>query len=142
VLAISKKLQAWLVKVMPMYEQLQADRAKYKGNPNARAKLAALDQELNLNPDLATLHTLVAEYKMKVVQAWLAYGIVTIPVKVIELFVSFGKKHGARWGGEYEKSKDVMHLELLELASPTSLGRRGQSGRRRPVKGLEDPYRM
>ena len=142
VLAISRKLQAWLTKFMPMYEQLQADRAKYKGDASAKVKLAALDQELKANPDLAALHTLVAEYKMKVVQAWLAYGIVTIPVKVIELFVSLGKKHGARWGGEYERSKDVMHLELLELVSPTSLGRRGQSGRRRPVKGLEDLYRI
>lgn len=141
VLRISRKLQDWLVKFMPMYEQLQADRAKYKSDPNAKAKLALLDQELKANPDMAALHTLVVEYKMKTVQAWQAYGIVTIPLSVIELFASLGKKHGARWGGEYEKSKDVMHLELLELVSPTSLGRRGQSGRRRPVKGLEDLYR-
>lgn len=138
---ISRKLQDWLAKYLPMYEQLQADRARYKGDPKGKAKLATLDQELKANPDLAALDTLVVEYTMKTVQAWLAYGIVTIPLRVIELFVSLGKKHGARWGGEYEKTKDVMHLELLELVSPTSLGRRGQSGRRRPVKGLEDLYR-
>lgn len=141
VVRISRKLQDWLAKFMPMYQQLQADRAKYKGDANAKAKLAALDQELQANPDLAALHTLVVEYSMKTVQAWQAYGIVTIPLRVIELFLSLGKKHGARWGGEYERTKDVMHLELLELASPASLGRRGQAGRRRPVKGLEDLYR-
>lgn len=141
VVRISRKLQDWLAKFMPMYEQLQDDRATSKGDPKAKTKLALLDQELKTNPDLAALHALVVEYKMKVVQTWQAYGIVTIPLRVIELFVSLVKKSSARWGGEYEKTKDVMHLELLELVSPTSLGRRGQSGRRRPVKGLEDLYR-
>lgn len=141
VVRMSRKLQDWLAKFMPMYEQLQDDRAKCQDDPTAKAKLALLDQELKANPDLAALHTLVVEYTMKVVRAWQAYGIVTIPFRVIELFVSLGKQSSARWGGEYEKTKDVMHLELLELVSPTSLGRRGQSGRRRPVKGLEDLYR-
>jgi hypothetical protein len=139
--AFSGKLQAWLRKWMPKYEQLQTDRIKYKNDPTAKQKLSMIENEIITNPDLAALNTLINEYKKPTVQAWQAYGIITIPPEIIESFVKLGQKNGARWGGEYAESKDFMHLELLRIASPTSPARPHGPGRRPPVNGLEDLVR-
>ncbi|GAA4255907.1 hypothetical protein [Dactylosporangium darangshiense] len=100
--------------------------------------MAALDREIRDDPDLAAVRVLIAEYTRKVLDQWRAYGIITIPPEVVESFVRNGTANGARWGGEHERSKDIMHLELLRLASPDSQGRAGRSGRRPPVTGLRD----
>jgi hypothetical protein len=141
VVQASRKLQAWLAKFLPLYEQLEEDRAKYLKDPSKKGQVTVIDNELIANPDLAALKTLIQEYSKVKVQGWQAYGIVTIPVKIIELFVSLGRKNRPRWGGEYERTKDVMHLELLELASPESLGRSHGPGRRLPRNGLDDLIR-
>src|SRR5207249_3882045 len=83
---LSLKLKEWLSKFMPMYEQLEADRAKDKSDPNSKRKVVAIDSKLNTDPDLSALKTLIAEYTKPTVQAWLAYGIITVPAEVIELF--------------------------------------------------------
>jgi hypothetical protein len=91
--------------------------------------------------DLAALNTLIVEYARPTVDAWRAYGIVSIPAEIVEAFVALGKGGAARWGGEYEHTKDVMHLELLRLVAKDSLGRPGAAGRRAPVSGLDDLVR-
>jgi hypothetical protein len=139
--AMSDRLKKWLKIWMPKYEHLEADRNKYKSDPREKQKLAALDRELIDNPDLSALNSLIAEYTKPTVQAWQAYGIVTIPVEIIDLFVSLGRKNGARWGGEYEDTKDIMHLELLHLTSHKRLAPPPGPVRRRAVNGLEDLIR-
>jgi hypothetical protein len=129
----SEKLKVWLNKFMPMYEQLQDERAKLRSDINRKKKIAALDRELLNNLDLAALVTLITEYEKPRVQMWQAYGIVTIPQEIIESFVALGRKNGARWGGGYENTKDIMHLELLQLASGKSI-----APSRGPIKGFLD----
>lgn len=138
---VSATLKVWLNKWLPKYDQLQSDRASYKKDPKAKEKVAAIDKELKADLDLAALHMLIVEYERLAVDAWRVYGIVSIPVEVIEAFVALGKGNAARWGGGYEHTKDVMHLELLRLDAKDSLGRPGAAGRRAPVSGLDDLVR-
>jgi hypothetical protein len=138
---MSARLKAWLNEWMPKYQQLQEERATARRDPNGKQKLAAIDRELAANPDLAALVALIGEYKLATVQSWRAYGIVTIPPEIIAAFKKAGQKNGARWGGQYEQTKDIMHLELLYLADPRSLAKPGGPGRRRPMAGFDDLVR-
>ncbi len=140
--AASKKLQLWLNQFMPKLEQFESERSKLKGDKKAKEKVAAMDGKMKSDPDLAALSTLISEFTKPTIEAWRAYGIITIPKEVVEQFVELGRPNWARWGGEYEDTKDIMHLELLQLASPDSPGRPGGPGRRRPVKGLDDLYSL
>lgn len=138
---VSETLKAWLGKWLPKYDQLQSDRSTYKKDPKAKEKVAEIDKELKSDPDLAALNTLIVEYNRATVDSWRAYGIVSIPAEIVEAFVTLGKANAARWGGEYEHTKDVMHLELLKLDAKGSLGRPGAAGRRKPVSGFADLVR-
>jgi hypothetical protein len=121
---------------MPRYDQLQADRRDARAKKDDR-KLAALNRDAAAKPDLAALQTLIDEYGIKTVQSWRAYGIVTIPKEIVKAFLRLGKKNGARWGGQYEDTKDIMHLELQWLG-PGSLSRPSGPGRRSVVVGFND----
>jgi hypothetical protein len=135
---MSKHLMEWLNKWMPKYDQLQEDRRNARAKKDDQ-KLAAL-REAAAKPELAALQTLIDEYKIKTVQSWRAYGIVTIPKDIVKAFLRLGKKNGARWGGQYEDTKDIMHLELQWLG-PGSLSRPGGPGRRKAVSGFDDLVR-
>jgi hypothetical protein len=137
---ISNKLIAWLKKFMSRYEQLHEEMAKVKNDPKQKKKYEELQKELTRDPDLSALDTLIRIYSKETVLTWLAYGILSIPRDVTEAFLRLGHENAARWGGEYEGSKDNMHLELLELADPKSPGRRNGPGRRKAVDGIEDLY--
>jgi len=114
---------------------LRADAAK---DPKGKEKVASIDKQIRSDPDLSAVSVLVNEFTLKTVDAWKAYGIVTIPVEIIKSFMTVGKQNGARWGGKYDNTKDIMHLELLQLVAKDSLARPGGPGRRRPVSGFDD----
>ena len=103
-------------------------------------KAAELRKELERDKDLAALDTLIRIYSRPTIDTWKAYGIITIPPEVIDAFLTIGQANHARWGGEYERSKDTMHLELLQLADPKSEGRPNGKGHIKPVNGLDDLY--
>jgi hypothetical protein len=135
---MSDRLKKWLDEWLPKYEQLQKDRTAARKDPNGKQRVFAIDTELKANLDLAALVALIDEYTLPTVQSWQIYGIGTIPPEIIEAFETLGRKNGARWGGRYEESKDVMHLELLYLAGKQSPD---APGRRKPVTGFEDLVR-
>ena len=134
--AMSKRLMTWLNEWMPKYKLLEEDRRAARAKKDER-KLAALSREITANPDLAALQTLIDEYTRKTVDSWQAYGIVTIPKEIVKAFLRLGKKNGARWGGQYEDTKDIMHLELQWLGQG-SPSRPGGPGRRKAVVGFDD----
>src|SRR6185312_3827437 len=113
---------------LPRYDQLQEEIGKADKDPKQKARAAELRKELERDKDLAALDTLIRIYSRPTVDTWRAYGIITIPPEVIESFLTIGQSNGARWGGEYEQSKDNMHLELLQLADPKSQGRPNGKG--------------
>jgi hypothetical protein len=135
-LAASRRLQRWLGVNLPKYDLAQAAiaqvrAAKTKAEREAAASRAKpLEAELAKNPDLAALKVLIDAYGDADVRDWEKRGIVTIPPEVIGAFKIAGKHLGARWGGEYEHSKDIMHLEAI----PTVALRRPRS----PVQGIDD----
>ena len=89
--------------------------------------------------DLAALDTLIRIYSRPTVDTWRAYGIITIPPEVIESFLTIGQLNGARWGGEYERSKDTCISSCCN--SPTQSHKVAQRERaQQPVSGLEDLY--
>jgi hypothetical protein len=132
VAAASKKLQAWLNEWLPKYHLLLDDRKRLANDKKQKAAVAALDREIRDNPDLKALHTLMTEYKPSTVEQWRTYGIITIAPEIIERFVGFGVRNKARWGGEYEGTKDIMHLELRQVVAKTT--------RRAPVSSMTDLY--
>jgi len=107
-------------------------------DPKGKQKVASIDQQIRSDKDLSAVAILVKEYSLPTVQSWQAHGIVTIPPQVIEAFLSVGGQNGARWGGQYDNTKDIMHLELQKLVREDSLARSGGPGLRRPVSGFDD----
>ena len=115
--------------------RLRADAAR---DQKGKEKVASIDRQIRSDKDLSAVATLVREYSLPTVQSWAAYGIMTIPPQVIQAFLDAGRPHGARWGGQYDNTKDLMHLELLRLVRDDSLARPGRSGLRRAVPGFDD----
>lgn len=138
VAAMSVRLQEWLNEWLPQYEQLVRLRTDAAKDPKGKEKVVSIDNQIRSDPDLSALATLISEYTRDTVLAWKAYGIVTIPSAVIKAFIAAGRQNGARWGGQYDNTKDIMHLELLRLAGKDSLARPGGPGRRPPVAGFDD----
>jgi hypothetical protein len=135
----SKKLMAWLAKLMPEYDAIEEERKRArKAKAGEKEKLAELDRKVRDSRDLSALKILIDEYTRRKVEQWRVYGIVTLRPEIVESFVRGGAKNRARWGGQYESRKDIMHLELLQLADPKSEGRAGRSGRRDAVMGFSD----
>jgi len=132
---ISDSLKKWLSATLLQYDQLVTQRDQYRKERNRVREIAALDAELKNNPDLAALGIMIHDYERRIVDAWKIYGIITIDKEIIDIFSRLGTREGARWGGEYRDTKDVMHLELLPK----------WPGRRPPVRGfadLMDPTRL
>jgi hypothetical protein len=121
-LEAAQRLQRWLRENLAKYDAVQAARAevraaKTKAERDAAASRAKpLEAELSKNPDLAALMVLIDPqkgYGEAKVRAWAREGIVTIPPQVIDAFRTAGRRFGARWGGEYQHSKDIMHIEVI-----------------------------
>jgi hypothetical protein len=127
---IGLRLRAWLAIWLPQYEALLDARARSRrGSAKDRAaasrEAASLQRDISLNPAAADLHaldTLVRNHGIATVRVW-QQGLGTIPPEVVDVFRQLGMKYGARWGTEYEKSKDIMHLELqAAVALPKAAG--------------------
>jgi hypothetical protein len=128
---VSERLKPWLAHWLPLYEPLveAKERARHARTAKERAesqKVAAeLQNDIDKNPasaDLRALDIMVRNHGIAEVRAW-QRGISTIDPNVIEMFRRLGYSYGARWGAEYEQSKDVMHLELLApVALPKASG--------------------
>jgi hypothetical protein len=138
-LAASQRLQRWLGVNLPKYDLVQAARAQVRAAKTkaerdaAAARAKPLETELSKNPDLAALVVLMDPekgYGEATVRDWEKRGIITIPPQVIDAFRIAGKRFGARWGGEYQHSKDIMHLEVI----PERTMKRPRS----PVQGIDD----
>jgi hypothetical protein len=138
---MSDHLKTWLTEWLPKYKEWREQRGAAARERDGKKKVQALDDERKNNLDLNAVAVLVDEYRLEVVEAWLVYGIVTIPPEIIESFLKIGRNNGARWGGQYDNTKDIMHLELLKLVSPDSMARAGRPGRRAPVSGFADLIR-
>jgi hypothetical protein len=138
VAAISKRLQEWLNLWLPQYEQLMRSRADAVKDPEGKQKAASIDRQIGSDQDLSAVAVLVREYSLATVKSWQAGGIGTIPPLVIQAFLEAGSPNGARWGGQYDNSKDFMHFELLKLVGKDSLARPGRPGLRKPVPGFDD----
>jgi len=138
VAAMSARLQEWLKNWLHQYEELARQRAEALKDPRGKEKVASIDKQIRSDEDLNAVATLVKEYTLRTVQSWQAYGIVTIPPEIIKAFLNVGSRNGARWGGQYDNTKDIMHLELLRLVRPDSLARPGAPGLRKPVYGFDD----
>lgn len=134
---LSNKLREWLDMYLPKLEQLEKERSDLKKDPAKKDGAAAIEKQLSTDPDLVALQTLIKAYGGPTVRAWRAYGIVTIPREVIESFMKLGRSKGARWGGEYEHTKDVMHLELLKF-DPGKDEWPNKPRKRNPVQGFDD----
>lgn len=116
----------------PGTQPTRADRAGPGGRPPGGRRAAELQREIRLNPaaeDLRALDTLARNHGLETVRAW-QRGLGTIHPKVIDMFRELGYRQGARWGTEYAKSKDIMHLELL---APLTLSK----GPARPMDMLD-----
>jgi hypothetical protein len=133
---VSKTLMEWLNRVLPAYELHQSKMEEAKRDPKRKDEYQKLSKDWKDNKDFQALDTLIRVYTKKKVQIWRAYGILSIPREVIKAFVALGQKDGAGWGGEYEKSKDNMHLEM----DPKAVGRAKDAVRKQTVSGLDDLY--
>jgi hypothetical protein len=119
----SARLKAWLATALPAWETgraglrgLQATLAAAKTAADRRqaaADLKAAQAAFDADPDRHGVDVLVRAYTERTVRGWAAYGIQTIPKELVEEFKKLGAAFGARWGGEYDTTKDGMHLELL-----------------------------
>ena len=128
---VSERLKTWLAYWLPLYEPLvEAKERARKGRTakeraEARKVAADLQRDINQNPaaaDLRALDTMVKNHGVAVVRGW-QHGIGTIDPRVIDMFKQLGYGYGARSGNEYEKSKDIMHIELLPpLVLPKAAG--------------------
>jgi len=128
---ISLRLRAWLAIWLPQYEALldarqRSQRGSAKERAAASREAASLQRDIALNPaaaDLRALDTLVRNHGIATVRSW-QQGLGTIPPEVVDVFRQLGTEYGARRGTEYEKSKDLMHLELqAPIALPKAAGR-------------------
>lgn len=135
---MSSRLQDWLHTWLPQYERLARLRADAAKDPKGKQKVDSIDKQIRSSQDLSAVAVLVKEYSLPTVQSWAANGIVTIPPQVIDAFLVAGRPNGARWGGQYDNTKDFMHLELLKLVREDSLARPGRPGLRRAVAGFDD----
>lgn len=127
---VGLRLRAWLAIWLPEYDVLLDARTRSRHGPAreraaASREAASLQREISLNPaaaDLRALDTLVQNHGIATVRAW-QQGLGTIPPEIVDVFRQLGMKYGARWGTEYEKSKDIMHLELqAPVALPKAAG--------------------
>jgi hypothetical protein len=120
--AASDRLKGWIATIRPRWQtaasglgasRMNARRAKGAAAKRTTAETAAqAEKAFSGDPDLVAYDTLVREYTERVLDEWGAYGIQTIPPDLVQSFLRVGAAAGARWGGEYESSKDAMHLEL------------------------------
>jgi hypothetical protein len=128
---ISRLLQPWLAQWLPLYEPLVDAKSRARKartaeeRAEARRTAADLQNDIDKNPaagDLRALDTLVRNHGIDEVRLW-QRGFATIDPDVIEVFRQVGAMYQARWGAEYEASKDVMHLELNPgLVLPNAAG--------------------
>ena len=127
---ISERLKPWLERWLPAYEEYlktkeASTRARSRTERKSASQAAAqMREDFRENPasaDLRALDTLVTNHGIAEVRAWAKRGIVSVDPDVVEMFRQLGYRLGARWGAEYQESKDVMHLELdapIALAKP------------------------
>ncbi|GGO83289.1 hypothetical protein [Nonomuraea cavernae] len=118
VAAASERLKVWLRRLLPAYHdeeimRADLDRALKKASTRAaaRAKLKELDEQVSGDPDRAALKVLVDAYGITRVRGWADHGVITIPAAVVHAWE--GAHPLCRWGGNYQHSKDMMHLEVL-----------------------------
>jgi hypothetical protein len=121
---------------LPSYDQDEKTRAELAGNRSdaAKARLRDLDARQKTDRNRISLLALINGYGLPTVRTWADFGIVTLPPEVVAAFVAVNGGKYMRWGGEYQHSKDIMHLEVLATGAFSDV-------RRPPPDGLQDLVR-
>jgi hypothetical protein len=117
----SARVQQWLQKYLPVYDEIQAEQQALKKQaakpastpsgpfdpvPAEPTMCKALDPVTLENLD--RLKTVLTYHKLAEVRQWAQHGIQTIPLYLAAAMA----KIGFGWGQTYCHSKDVMHFEL------------------------------
>jgi hypothetical protein len=115
----SKRLQAWLKKYLPIFEENEAE----VGTPIVPwEKRPANLQDPKLMPTqcremdsetmdaMMKVQALVRLRGLDTIRGWAARGIQNLPLA----FVAGMGKIGLKWGSCYGSSKDIMHFELIK----------------------------